>query len=347
MSRGMSRAARLREEEMLYIQRAFSDQEMADRMGVTRSTIWKDRETLRADGVPLISDERGRWRIDRSRYLSAVRLNLYEALSLYLAARRASRQTQTARQHAASALSKLATALHQPMARRLVDAAESVHQQQPPIDRTKVIETVARAWAEHIPLNIEYERRRGEPTKRHRVKPYLIEPSQWSDSVYLIGHSDLSDDIIPFKIERIVRASLGSGSFELPTDLDEQRLLRHAWGIWYTDHEPEMVRLQFASGMAAQRLRESVWHPLETVNPTADGGCLWSCPVDEWREMLPWVRGWGADVTVLAPEEMRREMTGEARRLAECYGWRAHRGDEAPVSPSLDQTFRDFFGDGS
>ena len=88
MSRGMSRAARLREEEMLYIQRAFSDQEMADRMGVTRSTIWKDRETLRADGVPLISDERGRWRIDRSRYLSAVRLNLYEALSLYLAARR-------------------------------------------------------------------------------------------------------------------------------------------------------------------------------------------------------------------------------------------------------------------
>ncbi len=343
MSRAMSRAARLREEEMLYVQRAFSDQEMADRLGVTRSTIWKDREILAADGVPLIADN-GRRRIDRSRYLPAVRLSLYEALVLYLAARRASRQTQAARQHTASALSKLATALHQPMAKRLVDAAEAVHQQLPPVDRTQVIETVAKAWAERIPLNLEYERRHSGPTKRHRVKPYLIEPSQWSDSVYLIGHSDLSNDVIPFKIERIVRASLATGSFELPANLDEQRLLRHAWGIWYADREPELVRLQFASGMAAQRLRESVWHPLQTIEETTDGGCLWSCPVDEWREMLPWVRGWGADVTVLAPEEMRREMIGEARRLAERYGWRAYRGDEASTAPSLDQTFRDFFG---
>ena len=41
----------------------------------------------------------------------------------------------------------------------------------------------------------------------------------------------------------------------------------------------------------------------------------------EWREMLPWIRGWGADVEVLDPADLRDEMMGESKRLASIYGW--------------------------
>lgn len=339
MSRGLARAERLREMELLYVQRAFSDQEMAERLGVTRSTVWKDRELLGGQGL-FVADEHGRWRIDRRRYISEVRLNLYEALALYLAARRATRQTQSARRHSAGALSKLATALQQPMTQRLVAAAAAVEEQGGPHDRTAVLEVIAQAWAERLRVRLVYRRLEAIAPKTHLVDPYLIEPSQWSDSVYVIGRSDLSRSVIPFKIERVERATLTTERFEPPDDFDEARLLQHAWGIWYAAREPLTVRLRFAPGRAAQRLRESVWHPLQVLSDTADGGCVWECAVDEWQEMLPWVRGWGADCEVLAPAELRETLIGESKALAEGYGWfvAAQQGQEPPSAAA------EFFG---
>ena len=113
---------------------------------------------------------------------------------------------------------------------------------------------------------------------------------------------------------------LSSEQFTLPEEFDEQELLRHAWGIWRGEGEPVTVKLKFAPGEATRRVQESVWHPLEQVTPTEDGGCLWQAPIAEWREMLPWVKGWGAEVEVLEPGELREALRREAQRLAEMYG---------------------------
>jgi predicted DNA-binding transcriptional regulator YafY len=107
MSRGLRKAERLREMERLYCQRAFSDMEMAARLGVNRSTVFRDRRELESDCL-FLQDEQGRWRIDRTHYLTNIKLSLNEALALYLAARRTSRQTRIAQPHVASALEKLA-----------------------------------------------------------------------------------------------------------------------------------------------------------------------------------------------------------------------------------------------
>src|SRR5690606_24337201 len=117
MQRSMTKAERLREMERLYFQRAYSDIQMAERLGVNRSTVFRDRQELELE-IPFIQDEEGRWQIDRRRYLSNIRVNLPEALSLYLAARRTSQQTRFAQTHVASALEKLALALRQPMTAR-------------------------------------------------------------------------------------------------------------------------------------------------------------------------------------------------------------------------------------
>lgn len=119
-------------------------------------------------------------------------------------------------------------------------------------------------------------------------------------------------------------------------------MLRHAWGIWGGEGVPEIVRLKFASGQATRRLKESIWHPLEQVTDLPDGGCLWEAPIAEWQEMLPWVRGWGAAVEVLAPVELRETLMGEARALALMYGWTVASGRGA--IPSLADTFSELFG---
>lgn len=319
MNRGMSRAQRLKEMERLYVLRAYSDIEMAEQLGVARSTVYKDRQLLESE-IPFAQEQDGRHRIDRGIYLSSIRVNLHEALALYLAARRASRQTQSARKHASNGLEKLATALQQPMTQRLVQAAESLPSRSTDMG-TRNMEQIARGWVEGIVVEIKYRAADAERVKSHRVRPYLIEPSQWSDSVYVIGHSDRADAILPFKTERIERASLTTERFEPPDDFDEEHLLRHAWGIWYNNREPVTVRLRFNSGHITRRVKESVWHPAERLDDTPDGGCIWECDVADWHEMLPWIRSWGADCQVLEPPELRAELLRESREMAALYGW--------------------------
>ncbi|MBL7164549.1 MAG: hypothetical protein ISS57_18335 [Anaerolineales bacterium] len=123
MGTSMKKAECLVEMERLYLQRAYSDADMAERLGVDRTTAYRYRRALE-EKIFIIQDDSGRWKIDRTRYLSNIRVNLYESLSLYLASRRASQQSRIAGVHAASALEKMAGTLHQPMTSRLVKAAD-------------------------------------------------------------------------------------------------------------------------------------------------------------------------------------------------------------------------------
>jgi len=318
MSRGMTRAERLRELERLYTERGYTDIEMADRLGVDRTTVYKDRLLLEAE-VPFVEVEPGRWKINRTRYLSAIRLNLHEALALYLAARRMSRQTRMAQTHVASALEKLAAALRQPMTEKLVQAASTILKQPARPERVTILETIAQGWIEQLKVRITHRSLHARRSFTYTVAPYLIEPSLWSDGAYVIGHSDVHGGIATFKVERIENAVLTTERFVIPDDFDERELLQHAWGIWYSDSEPVTVKLRFMPGEATRRVKESIWHPSQQIEDTPDGGCIWIAQVAEWQEMVPWIRGWGADVEVLAPQELREAMMKEARRLALVY----------------------------
>lgn len=314
---GMNKAERLAEMKRLYIQRSYSDIEMAKRLGVTRETVFRDRIELTSE-YPIEKDNDGRYHIPRTKLISEIKVNLHEALSLYLAARRTSRQTRFHHPHAANAMEKLAATLRQPMTEKLLRAANEVLKQEKDPERIKIIETLTQAWVEQRKVRIEYQPLGMDGFTRHTISIYLIEPSIWSDSVYAIALSDFNDKIVPFKIERIRTAFLSGETFEIPANFDEQALLKHAWGIWYGDKEPITVKLRFKKE-AARRLLESKWHPLEDIHPTGDGGCIWSVEVAEWREMLPWVRGWGAEVEVLEPKELRNALARESKSLAELY----------------------------
>jgi len=315
---GMTKAERLEEMKRLYIQRAYSDIDMAERLGVDRTLIYRDRIELTGQ-YPVEKDGEGRYHIPHTKLISEIKVNLHEALTLYLAARKTSRQTRFHHPHAANAVEKLAATLRQPMTEKLLKAADAVLKQEKDPERIKLLETLTQAWVEQKKVRIRYQRLEGKDFVNHVIHPYLIEPSIWSDSVYVIAYSEVTERLIPFKIDRIESASLLPGDgFEIPENFDDQQLLKHAWGIWYGDKEPVAVKLRFNKD-ATRRVKESIWHPLEKVEDTEDGGCIWSADVAEWREMLPWIRGWGADVEALEPEGLRKELTREAVRMAMLY----------------------------
>ncbi|GAB4427445.1 MAG: hypothetical protein Kow002_16460 [Anaerolineales bacterium] len=315
---GMTKAERLTELKRRYIQRAYSDIELADLLDTRRETIFRDRKELEVE-YPFIQDETGRWKIDRTKLLSEIKVSLHEALILYLAARKTSRQTHYRNPHAANAVEKLAAVLYQPMAEKLLKAADAVLGQEDAPEKIKVLETLSQGWVEQRKVRIRYQPFGYDGFSNHVIHPYLIEPSIWSDSIYAIAYSEVREKIISFKVERVDTAFLSGETFEIPDRFDEQELLKHAWGIWHGEKPPETIRLRF-NKEAAQRVRESKWHPFERVMPTEDGGCIWEAPIADWREMLPWIRGWGADVEVLEPEELREALEKEVKKMARVYG---------------------------
>ena len=318
MSRGLSRAERLREMERLYVQHAFTDIEMGVRLGVDRTTVYKDRILLETR-VPLTEMEPGRHKIDRARYVSEIRVNLHEALAIYLATRRASRQTRIAQPHVASALEKMAAALKQPMTERLVRAAGRILTQTAQPERVRVIEALATGWVEQRKVRLTHQGLHARRPMTYTVSPYLIEPSLWSDGAYLIGYSDVHNGLATFKVERIEHATLTGEVFSLPEDFDEEMLWQQAWGIWYGEGELTTVRLRFQGSTATRRLQETIWHPTQKVEAQPNGDLIWSAPVAEPQEMLPWIRGWGADCEVLEPATLRRQLEREVLRLAQRY----------------------------
>lgn len=315
---GMNKAGRLEELKRLYIQRAYTDMELAEKLGVSRETIFRDRKDLSLD-YPIEQDEQGRYHIPKNKLISEIKLNLHEALTLYLAGRKASRQTRFHQPHTVNAVEKLAATLRQPMTERLLKSAERVTAQEKNPDKVKIIEIIAQAWVEQRKVRIEYQALGSDGLTRHTISPYLIEPSIWSDSVYVIAQSDFNDQIFAFKMDRILSTVISGETFEIPESFNDEELLKHAWGIWYGNKEPERVKLRFSPAVT-RRVKESIWHPLEKVEDTEDGGCLWSVDIAEWREMLPWVRGWGADVEVLEPKELREALEKEVRKMARVYG---------------------------
>jgi proteasome accessory factor B len=148
------------------------------------------------------------------------------------------------------------------------------------------------------------------------VEPYFIEPSAAGFATYLIGYSRTHDSMRTFKVERVVSADMLPQAFDLPADLDVDALLSSAWGIIWG--EGKTVRLRFTPDVA-WRVRESRWHPTQSLEDLPDGAVLLTMTVASLMEVGRWVRSWGDRCEVIAPPELRAELREEALKLARQY----------------------------
>ena len=80
----------------------------------------------------------------------------------------------------------------------------------------------------------------------------------------------------------------------------------------------QAVVLEFASDVAA-RVAETDWHSSQRLTGLDGGRLRFEVRLDSLLEFVPWVRGWGHSVTVIAPPELREEIASSARQAAALY----------------------------
>lgn len=296
--------------------------EIARRLGVNRSTV-----SRYLPGLPkhiYVDDlDGGRWKVDRGAYLVNVRFNLDEAVAVHVATRLLATRMERQNAHSASALRKLGAALEHlapHISAHMLQSADSMDDPTRKRDPNymRSMETLTQAWALLRKVALWHRDNQG-LIHEHVFAPYFLEPYAVGQSIHVIGWSWPQDDLRTFKVERIERIELLRESYTIPGGFDPLELFKDAWGIWYTGEPPVEVVLRFMPRVAG-RVRETQWHRSEQVEAQPDGSLVWRAKIAEPQEMMPWIRGWGADVEVIGPEGLRAKLVEEARRMAELYG---------------------------
>lgn len=320
MGHAETKRERMDEVELLlqFTRTGLSKREIAEAVGCDVSTVHRYLQDISRRRT-LIETDYSRYRLDPTESLSNVRLYPSEALSIYLAMRRFIRQTSHAPDFMISAIQKIAPALQRPdLVESLVQSANRLRQERSmAAEHTAIWQNILRGWLENIVVRIQYQKPREGGLVEHEIEPYLFEPMVFGHGTYLIAWSRTRDNLRTFKFDRIVRATLTTQRFDRRLEIDIDRLLEHAWGVWY-GVEPTCVELLFVPEVAP-RLMENVFHPTEYKELLPDGSLYWRVEVAGTLEVLSWIRSWGPEVKVLAPDSLRREVIADLRKALAQY----------------------------
>jgi len=317
----LNKAARLQKiVHLLYRNpHGLSTAELSRHCGVTMRTVQRDLKDLEAAGIPVWEGDDGRYGVTQGYYLPPVHFNLEEAGALYLAARLLASYSDEHNPLVVHALAKLAGVLPETIAEHIHHTVRALAYRREDRAFAEIIRTMVLGWATGRRVRIWHQAAGSENVHEYLFSPYILEPSSVGYATYVIGYSSWFEDIHTFKVERIQAAQLTEETFEVPADFDGAQLLQNAWGVMYgpAGEESEVV-LRF-SPATARRVEESVWHPSQKIEPCEDGGCLLRVWVAHPMEMKPFIRSWGPECEVLAPEWLRQEIADEMGRVARLY----------------------------
>ena len=297
-----------------------TSKELAQLCDTTIRTIQRDLLVLQCDlHVPITNKGHDRYGILRDYLLPPVSYSLYEALGLFLAARLIIRQTDDNNPHIKSALVKLTAVMPKSLGINLRKSVASFGKRPVDLKELDVFEKIAIAWVTQKRIKITYQSLNRKQNKAWLVNPYFIEMTGVGYSTYLIGYGESADRnrITTFKLNRIKEVTILDEDFDIPEDFNIENLLDSSWGVMWG--ESIEVKLKFSPDVT-RRVKETTWHQSQQIQDLPDGSCILTLQVGSTLEMTPWIRGWGPDVEVMEPTELRLQFTEWAKELGEMYG---------------------------
>lgn len=167
---------------------------------------------------------------------------------------------------------------------------------------------------------IVYESGAGE--KKFRVG--VLHFFNYRDAVYILGmNMDKSEEegdvvYINLAMHRIKDAKvIKNETFEYPDDFDAETFFDS--DIFCFDENKQTIRLKFVPH-SRDYILEREWFPNQEVEQLNDGSVILTFESDVNMILTGWIRGFGPDVEVLEPEELRQQMIKDLQNNLEKYG---------------------------
>ncbi|MBN2611002.1 MAG: WYL domain-containing transcriptional regulator [Bacteroidales bacterium] len=295
--------------------------ETARRLGVHRSTV--SRYLTDTAHILPIWEEGTRIYINRDKYLNNVKLTIHEIMALHIAVRLFACRTDKHNPHACSAIRKIGNAIDhysEVMSDYILATAEHIEKQPGKYDKSfvTILEELTGAMCCGRRIRARYYSAREREIHEYDFEPYFIQPYAAGFTLYTIGYCIQKEQVITLKVERIKHIAVTDVHFTIPESFRPEKLLKDAWGIWYSNGEPVEVVLEFSPDVS-HRVAETVWHKSQKTEQRPDGSLVWRAEIAEPLELFPWIRGWGSDVEIVKPDTLRSKMKEEVRKMGKMY----------------------------
>lgn len=295
---------------------------------VVLRTIQRDLSYLRElledapwfDGS-LLGPPRGPYSLPRGVYPYApIQLSLHEARALLFGMRLLLHNTGGRDEDALTVLQKLAASFPGSVAeqaellRELFDHRAVTKEEK---DRQRILHDVTDAWAKSQTVELRYVAP-GKNPRTLKFDPYLLTPGGSNAATYLTGFSHYHNEVRTLVLSRVVRVTRTTQQFVPPPLADlAERMERSFGGVILGDEEHRVV-LEF-SPAAAVRAAESHPVPGRTIEQLPGGGLRMEMTLPSLLDFLSWVLGWGPDVRVVEPEELREQVIESLKRASLNY----------------------------
>ncbi|MBN1197549.1 MAG: WYL domain-containing protein [Candidatus Aminicenantes bacterium] len=182
--------------------------------------------------------------------------------------------------------------------------------------RAGIFSTVVYAMGRRRKVRMIYRSPWGSQETERMVAPLhlLLYMGNW----HLLGYCEVRRGVRDFVLSRIISIELtdervSDAQWQIP--IADQ--LERNYGIFF-DGPPVQVRLRFRP-RAAALVRNQVWFPGQQVEEHPDGSVDLSFPVADFREITGDVLRFGAEVEVIAPVELRRQVAETAAAVTARY----------------------------
>jgi len=174
----------------------------------------------------------------------------------------------------------------------------------------RLLETVVDAVLKKRCLRIVYYTGYSGETAERRIEPYRLH--NYRGTWHLVAFCHYRGEPRIFMLSRIrevqvLAETYGGHRFDVAQFLDT------AFGI-YRGGTIQKAVLRFSPAVA-RIIRDQIWHQDQEMHEEEDGSLTLSVPIADLTEIRRHVLKYGAEVEVLAPEELRRQVREEAARI--------------------------------
>jgi predicted DNA-binding transcriptional regulator YafY len=292
-------------------------EQIAETCGVSKKTIYRDLADLEESIYLPIYKDQNRLRIDPHSFIPLTVINMHEALCIFMAIRLMSRYSQRYDPFVASTFQKLNSTVPSPL-RDQVQKTLDWMLKLPQDKRSEVIlNTIAQAMVKSQRVKITYQSLAGAKPTERIIQPYCIEPAAVGHANYVIAYCQKVKDIRTFKIERVLTAQLMEQSYSIPLDFDANKFFSSGWGI-VSEGEMKIIKMHLKPSVA-KITQEVIWHPSQKLEMCKDGEAVMTVNVVDTPEFYNWILGWGDEIEVLSPAEVRKNVIEKAKKTIQVY----------------------------
>lgn len=302
---------------------AYTSSELAKENGVSQRTIFRDLQLLQRAGIVYSRDEADTgYVLQDATLLPATDFTLAETLALLVLCNQLGDHTGGIpfQRDARSAALKLLSNLPAEMRDELGELTRAISIDLGPHNTLHhahaAYDVLTMALADGKKIRIQYGSLSGEGNIETTLSPFhlLFKRRSW----YVIGHSELHDETRIFNVGRIQSWESLTDTYDIPTSFKIDRFLANAWALIPERGQRMRVVLRFQP-MVAKNVAEVRWHKTQQIFWNDDGTLDFSVVVDGLTEIRWWILGYGAQVEVLEPSELRDDICHAIEQMRQVY----------------------------